>query len=773
MNNLAEQLTTTLRTAARAYATGDQVAPCAVLWPDPDRLWECVMPMLQPMLPELFFLGSYAPDKRTGPAVWLRCIEARVIEGAPASGTTPIFYLPGISREKLRAVEDCPKELAALVELQHRGVMWLHVNGKEWTPYAFLVSKHGGLGLDVAKDQSTLEALAGALPSLMTEPLSHLRSRRLDSEFFNGLVVPDAIGLLLRWLCDPEVFKKHSSEAEWKAFSEQCKLDLRFDPIKEGPLKAAKLLAARSNPWNKVWQRFAEVPGNYSGVVGWLTRAVPKDPTMFDSAEVWPTINENEERNLQQALESLVDRPQDQVIHRIGELEARHCVRRGYPWQKLGLSPLATALEPLAKLARLCKTAPGAPTPEEYADYYASEGWHVDAAALATMAACGTQEQHGAVLGTVRALYLPWLENTARHLQQLFQENGQAAFKRAKPIAAAAGRLVLFADGLRMDVAQQLAEKLTAVGIESAQNWEWSTIPTVTATAKPAASPIADSLQGGEARDEFSTRLTSTGQLLTQDRFVVTLKAQEWQFLDSNQTGDPSGSAWTEAGSLDKRGHTEGWKLARSIETEIRDLTGRIDALLKAGWKEIIVVTDHGWLLLPGGLPKVELKSFLAEHRWGRCAALKSDAQTSALAFKWHWNPAVAIATPPGVGCFRASIEYSHGGVSLQEMVTPVLCVTATRPTGSSARILEAKWTGAKCRVLVGGSHEGGHVDVRTTQSDPSTSLLSDKQAREVTAEGKVTVFLENDSDIGKDATIVLLDASGQVIDAVPTTLGE
>ena len=116
------------------------------------------------MLPELFLLGSYAPEKRTGPALWLRCIEARVVEGAPAAGTIPIFYLPGISREKLRAAEDCPQELAALVELQYRGVMWLHVNGKEWTPYAFLVSKHGGLGLDVAKDQATLDALAGALP---------------------------------------------------------------------------------------------------------------------------------------------------------------------------------------------------------------------------------------------------------------------------------------------------------------------------------------------------------------------------------------------------------------------------------------------------------------------------------------------------------------------------------------------------------------------------------------------------------------------------------
>src|SRR5690348_11621457 len=114
---LGKYLAATLRTAAQAYATGDQVAPCAVLWPDPERLWESVMPELQPMLPELVVLGSYAPAVRTGPAVWLRCVEARVIEGAPIAETTPIFYLPGVSREKLRAAEDCPPELAALVEL--------------------------------------------------------------------------------------------------------------------------------------------------------------------------------------------------------------------------------------------------------------------------------------------------------------------------------------------------------------------------------------------------------------------------------------------------------------------------------------------------------------------------------------------------------------------------------------------------------------------------------------------------------------------------------
>ena len=772
-DTLAQRLIAALRTSAQAYASGDQVAPCAVLWPDPERLWESVMPGLLPMLPELYVLGAYAPEQRTGPALWLRCIEARVVAGAPEPGTAPIFYLPGISRDKLRAAEDCPQELAALVELQYRGVMWLHGNGKEWTPNAFLVSKHGGLELDVARDQATLDALAGALPSLVGEPVGQLRGRRLDAEFFNGLVAPDATGLLLRWLGDPDGFRQRCSTAEWKAFCQQCKADFRFDPVKDGPLKAAKLLAERASPWNKVWQRFAEAPANYAGIVEWLTRAQPKDPTMFDTAEVWPGINELEERKLQLALELLVDRPQDEVIRRVAELEAQQGARRAYPWQKLGLSQLATALEPLAQLAALCRNAPGAPDPAAYAESYAVEGWRVDAAALATLAACGSPEKHGAVLGTVRAVYLPWLETTARHLQQLIRDSGHTVSKRSESIKPATGRLVLFADGLRMDVARQLAEKLAAAGIESTPDWEWSTIPSVTATAKPAASPIADAVQGGEAADGFTSRLIATGQLLTQDRFLAALQERGWQCLGPDETGDPSGFAWTEAGALDKRGHNEGWKLARSIETEVRDLVSRIGALLRAGWTEVFVVTDHGWLLLPGGLPKVELKSFLAEHQWGRCAAMKAKSRAESTAFKWHWNPQVTIASPPGAGCFRASMDYSHGGVSLQEMVIPVLRVAAVRQAGATARLKDAKWTGAKCKVSVGGNCEGVQVDVRTSLSDPSTSLLADGQARETTADGKVTVFLEDDGDIGKKADIVLLDKTGQVIASLPTTLGE
>ena len=33
----------------------------------------------------------------------------------------------------------------------------------------------------------------------------------------------------------------------------------------------------------------------------------------------------------------------------------------------------------------------------------------------------------------------------------------------------------------------------------------------------------------------------------------------------------------------------------------------RVESLLAAGWREVRIVTDRGWLLLPGGLPKTDL----------------------------------------------------------------------------------------------------------------------------------------------------------------------
>src|SRR3972149_1027001 len=108
--------------------------PVALLWTDADGQWRPLITALQNELPQLYVLGDYNSDKRTGPVIWLRCIVDRTLpDVSPPEGTTPILYLPNVSRQQLRAGGDCPRQLQPLIELQYRGAVWHQRNGRDWT----------------------------------------------------------------------------------------------------------------------------------------------------------------------------------------------------------------------------------------------------------------------------------------------------------------------------------------------------------------------------------------------------------------------------------------------------------------------------------------------------------------------------------------------------------------------------------------------------------------------------------------------------------------
>ncbi len=197
---------------AGQYNKNDQTPPAAVLWTDRDRQWESLLPVRRERLPPLT-VGPYAPDQRTGPAYWLRCMIARTLpddvlpvrqaQGEPADAI-PIIYLPGISRQEIRAVEECPQMLQPLAELQYRGVLWTQKNGRDWTLVAFLQTRDGGLEIEVGGDQATKEALKRALLKLAYEPIAHLRKQApLRAPFFDALLNLDEVRSLLLWLNDP------------------------------------------------------------------------------------------------------------------------------------------------------------------------------------------------------------------------------------------------------------------------------------------------------------------------------------------------------------------------------------------------------------------------------------------------------------------------------------------------------------------------------------------------------------------------------------------
>ena len=252
---ILERLVTAIRDAS-VYNPDVQVAPACIIWPDSDSQWKEVIPRLQNELPELLVLGEYNPEKRTGPAIWLRCVIAEKTGDVELPGDrVPILYLPGASRQDLRAVESCPDFLKPLAELQYRGVIWSQINAKDWTILAFLKSDQGGLNLDVAQDRASVNAMQLALYRLLDEEIGLLKGKRLDNDYFNTLLMGgDPVRDILQWLDQGDAFRTGCNKNEWRAFVEVCKSQLAFNPENDGILAGG----ARLQPMT--------APGNQSGV---------------------------------------------------------------------------------------------------------------------------------------------------------------------------------------------------------------------------------------------------------------------------------------------------------------------------------------------------------------------------------------------------------------------------------------------------------------------------------------------------------------------------
>ena len=779
------QRTTTLLEAVRAslahaarYNPGDVIAPVAVLWTDANGHWRAVVEQLRSLMPELLTLGGYDSVTRTGPAIWLRCVIEPAVradkfpELAWPADAVPVIYMPGVSRQTLRAVDECPDVFKPLVELQYRGAVWTQRNSKDWTVRAFLVSDDGGLGLDVAEDKLTLQALQGALSQLAMTPAARLRGKRLEAEDFDKLMIGDTPRELLLWLGDPEGVREQCGEGTWSAFRNRCRQDYGFDPEADGELVGGEKLGQRKDAWYGVWERFAEAPVLYPGIPDLLRRAKPKGTLIFDQ-DAWPDENDRMENALRSALLEVGSMKPVDAWRRLEQLEVEHGPRRKWVWARLGMCPLANALGHLEVLAKRTATTLGGDSADAMAKLYAEGGYLADDGTLRALACVKTAEDTAAVHAAVRCVYLPWLEDTARHFQECVAAKALPAVAQQEGVSAEAGECVLFADGLRFDIGQRLAAMAGERQLEVFTSWRWAALPTVTATAKPAASPVAGELRGSRLEADFGLETANAGERLNTDRFRRLLFAAGFQVLGPAELGDARATnarGWTEYGEFDKLGHNLQGKLAARLEDQLELLLERVQALLEAGWKRVRVVTDHGWLLVPGGMPKVQLPKYLAESRWSRCASIKDSSRVEVPIASWSWNPQERFAYPPGVHCFVAGQEYAHGGASLQECVVPVLAFASTgAPAGVIVTMSEVQWAGMRCRVSVQPAAAGLLADLRTKPNVPDSSIAKTKA---LDADGKAALLVVDDSLEGTVASLVIVDASGRVICKEATTVG-
>ena len=758
-----------------------QAAPACILWPDGDRQWEPVVPRLQRDLPELLQLGDYAPEKRIGPAIWLRCAIAGLVGGnltdptEPTDPSTPILYLPGVSRQDLRAVESCPDRLKPLAELQYRGVIWSQANAKDWTILAFLKSNQGGLGLDVAQDKDAKHAMQLALYALLDEDLDRLAGKHLDKDYFNTLLSGgDPIRDLLQWLDQGDAFKAARDENTWLGFVEVCKSQLGFDPDQDGPLKGAECLAERKGPWQAVWDRFCEAPQRYVVVPSLIDKTqMPRD--LFTDRSGWPKWNQTEEANLRRELQRTAELPAHEARELLVTTEQQHGPRRVCVWAQLGQAPLADSLEHLAELAKVTSQSLAAGQPKDMASAYQAGAWRADAAVVAALAGVQKLEDVQAVQAAIRTVYLPWCDDAARHLQSRVATAGYPGVKPTKRPSKTNGdgTCILFADGLRFDLAKSLETMLVNSGCSVEPQTGWAALPSVTATGKPAVSPVRHLIAGQDINVDFEPTVAETGQSLRGGYHLRKLLGDEgWQVLGRTECGDPQGKAWTEAGDIDHQGHERGWQLAQHLDRILADIRDRVLQLLQVGWKTVQIVSDHGWLLLPGGLPKTELPSALSENTWGRCAVIKPGASTKETMFPWYWNPNQHFALASGIHCYRAGIEYTHGGISLQECLLLSLTVgSASSSTAtSSVTIQEVTWQGLRCKVAIAGDSTGLRLDLRTHAGNRDTSIV--RSVRPLKQDGLTSVVVADEDLTGHEATIVILASDDSLVAQQETVVG-
>ena len=763
---LIDALLAAVRGAANHH-DGAEEAPVAILWTDPEGAWKPVVSQLKELMLELLVFGEYAPEQRSGPAIWLKCAIAGTIkEVTIPTGLVPVLYLPGVARHQLRSADQCPWGFQPLVELLYRGVIWTHPNGRDWTLEAFFQSKEG-LGLEIAGDEKTKESLRAAIGILVKTPIEQLRSKgRLEAPDFDDIVVGDTPRDLLTWIGSPEATRKEWGDERWYAFRSRCRDKYGFDPDKVDPLFAAEKLGRKeSDPWRQLWDRFCEAPAVYHGVKEALDRAQPRDFLALEP-ETWPAENAKQESALRAALEKLEQKAPHVARQELNELEEEHGRRRNWVWARLGEAPLAVSMAPLQQLAEATRTIPSIEKPDEWVAWYVKHGWQADAAAVAVMRTLQRPTDEPALYAAIRSVYVPWLEDVARRYQASVAKHG---YVFASGETAAEGECLLFVDGLRYDVGQELAERMEQAGFTVARSVRLAALPTVTPAAKPAVSPIAARCRGGKLPADFRPNGPDDTEL-SSNSFNKQIEAIGYQRLKEGEPlapASPSGRGWIETGRIDNRGHKLGAELAAALDGELERVVALTEALIAAGWKAVRIITDHGWLLVPGGLAKHDLPGFLVESRWSRCAAIKGQSTPDVQTVPWRWNEAEHVAIAPGARAFKKGETYAHGGLTLQECVTPVLRVGGQTVAHDVVRIAAVRWKRMRCAVELSRGESGLRALIQRADNQLPVS-----PNKEVEADGHVSLLVTDEDLLGQAAIVVITDASGRIVARADTRIG-
>jgi len=755
---------------AENHNSNVMVKPEVILWPDPENQWCDVMDVLQDNIPHLLIYGSFIPSKKQGPAIWLKCMIAKVLPEANwDSEAIPIIYLPGVAKSDLRNVENAVFDFQPLLEYQYTGTLFTQENGREWSILAFVENPIYGLGIKVAKDNATKDALKKTLPSIFQDRDALANKTIIDADYLNNQLFPDIIPTILKWMCKGDVFFMNMDAGKREVFTNLCKSQYEFEPDHKNIKAIAEKLGSQKNSWKYVWQLYSTAPLKYPEIEDLLRLAKPADLGIGIFAlpdESWPQVNEKKEEALAQALTKAVKQDAVKALDTFQDLDKEHSVRRNWVWSELGKTPLADTLHFLVQMALKANKTYSTSSIDSIKNYYTTNGISIDQFMRKALAAVKSERDKTIVKSIIHLFYQPWLENITNKFQKLVEQDASIfTFQNA---VAETETFVLFVDAFRYELAEEFSKRLAKYKLKVSLQAGWSAIPSLTPTAKPNVSPIATAVSVQSGIAEFRPQLQNGRDLLT-PIFRDALKAADFKLVTNANDIQGEGKYWQEIGDIDTKGHEEQADMVKRIEELFDQVQEALDVAFEKGIKRIKIVTDHGWLLLPGGLPKTQLNTGLTETRWGRCALIKEGATTDLLHLPWRWNPSIFIAYAPGISFFKANEEYAHGGISIHECLVPTLIIENLNVLNIEAEVKVVKWVNLKCTIQTSDVPDGYSIDIRTKYNDAKTSIVLSKNK---TIKGNTATLMVDDGAESQAATIVLLDENERILDKKPTTIG-
>lgn len=742
------------------------VKPEVILWPDPESQWSSVISILQETFPALLIYGVYDLSKMQGPAIWLKCMVAQTLPEANwASTETPIIYLPGISKNDLKNVQNAGLDFQPLIEYQYTGTIFTQENGKEWTILAFLQNQINGLGIKVAQDTATKDALKKALASIFKDADVLHNKAIIDAEYLQNQLFPDIIPNILKWICKGDVALKAMEDGKKEIFYNLCQSQYEFEPNQKNIIEIVAKLGSQRNAWKYVWQHYANAPKKYPEIQEYLRAAKPE--LLAFPEESWPQINEANEDELHKSLQSVAKLQLKDAISKLKIIENQHGYRRGWVWAELGQAPLANALLYLKEMSEIAIKPYPFSSISELKQYYIEEGYRIDQTMRKSLAAVKSEKDKEVIKSIINSIYKPWLETITIRFQSLVEKD--TAIFTSQTAQIATETYILFVDAFRFELAEEFVEILKNKKYKVDIQANWSAIPSLTPTAKPNVSPIAIDINTESKITEFRPQLNSGKDLLT-PVFREALTLNNFTLVTHANDIKVGQKHWQEIGDIDTKGHEEQAEMVRRIDDLFEQVMEIIEIAFQKGIKKIQIVTDHGWLLLPGGLPKEELNKDLTATRWGRCATIKDGAKTDLMHLPWRWNKSIFIAYATGINFFKKNEEYAHGGISIHECLIPTLLIENPNESKVVGKIKSIKWVNLKCEINTEATPDGYIVDIRTKYNDGNTSIVL--SSRKAIKDNRIVLMVDDGAE-SQAAVIVLMDENEVILDKKTTTVAD